>query len=380
MKYDWIAVGAGYTGAIVARELAERAGQKVLVIDRRDHIAGNAHDRRNDAGLLYHVYGPHIFHTNSRLVFEYLSRFTEWTPYEHRVLGVIDNRQVPIPFNFTSIEVLFPHAKAQSLKDALATRYGFGSKVTIKELLETDDDGLKEIAQFVYDNVFRGYTMKQWGLKPEELNNSVTARVPVNVSYDDRYFADTYQFMPKHGYTAMFEKILDHPNIHVSLNTEWSDVEPQHPDAKVLFTGAIDEFCGYKFGALPYRSLSFDLFTLKQPRHQAVAQVNYPNDHDFTRITEMAYLTGEWGPETVIAVEYPQAHKPGETVPYYPIPRPENTELHRRYLDEANATHRDIFYGGRLADYQYYNMDQAVGRALSLFEKEIGPAINFVSA
>jgi UDP-galactopyranose mutase len=375
MKYDWIIVGAGYTGAVIARELAQNAGKKVLLIDRRNHIAGNAHDARNEDGLLYHVYGPHIFHTNSQMVSDYLSKYTEWTFYEHRVLGVINERQVPIPFNFTSIDVLFSKDKATRLKNLLETKFGYGTKVTIQTLTESNDAELKEIADFVYQNVFLGYTTKQWGMPPEALNASVTARVPVNVSYDDRYFNDSFQFMPKHGYTKMFENILNHPNIHVELNTEWKDIKDNRNGAKVLFTGALDEFCDYKFGELPYRSLNFDFFTLKQPRHLAVAQLNYPNSQDYTRICEMNYLTGEFGDKTVISLEYPQAHIPGKTVPYYPIPRPDNLELHKKYVNLVKSSDPDIFFGGRLADYQYYNMDQAVGHALSMLQKEINAVI-----
>jgi len=375
MKFDWIIVGAGYTGAVLARELAEKADQKVLIIDRRDHIAGNAHDRRNEEGLLYHVYGPHIFHTNSNMVSGYLSRFTEWTPYEHRVLGVINDRQVPVPFNFTSIDILWPKAKAEALKTLLTEKYGYGTKVTIQTLKGEQDPALTEIADFVYRNIFLGYTTKQWGMPPEELNASVTARVPVNVSYDDRYFNDSFQFMPKHGYTVMFDRLLKHPNIRVELNTEWKEVASKRNGAKVIFTGALDEFCDYKFGALPYRSLRFDLCTLHQRQHQTVAQVNFPNSQDFTRITEMAHLTGEWGDKTIIAVEFPQAHVPGKTVPYYPIPRPDNLELHKRYATLVKETDPDIFFAGRLADYQYYNMDQAVARALTVMEKEVSKVI-----
>jgi UDP-galactopyranose mutase len=367
--YDWLIVGAGFTGAIAAERIARVHGLRVLLIESRDHIGGNAHDRRNEDGILHHVYGPHIFHTNASQIVDYLSQFTAWRPYEHRVVAMIRNRLVPIPFNLTSIEMLFDHRKAQRMRDALVATYGFGASTTIMKLRAETSGLLRELADFIYDNVFVGYTRKQWGVSPEELDASVTDRVPVRVSYDDRYFQDSFQNIPMDGYTQMFRNILVHERIDVLLQTHWTDVFSQVKAKNILFTGAIDEFCDYVLGPLPYRSLSFDLQTYRQPLHQPVAQVNYPNAEDFTRITEMSYLTGEKTDQTLVAIEYPKAHEPGATIPYYPIPRAENQELHREYLRIAAARFPHVYFAGRLADYRYYNMDQAAGRALSFVRK-----------
>ena len=367
--YDYLIVGAGYTGVILAERLASQCDKRVLVVDRRDHIAGNAHDRRNEAGVLYHRYGPHIFHTNAPQVVEYLSRFTDWIPYEHRVVGVIDGRLVPIPFNLTSLAILFPEAEARRLGDLLVSAYGIDQKVPILKMRESPHQGVRDLAEFIYRNVFHGYTTKQWGLTPEQLSPSVTSRVPVHVSYDDRYFQDSFQKMPAAGYTAMFERMLAHPNIAVSLDTDYRDVRSQVAYDRLIYTGAIDEFFGYELGGLPYRSLRFDFQTYRQRQHQSVGQVNYPVSHDYTRITEMGHLTQEWGQATTVAIEYPQAHRRGETEPYYPIPRDENQQLHDRYLEFARREAGDVLFAGRLGDYRYYNMDQAAARALTLFEK-----------
>jgi UDP-galactopyranose mutase len=367
--HDWLIVGAGFTGAIAAQILAAEHGQRVLVIDQRDHIAGNAHDRRNEDGILYHLYGPHIFHTNSHQIADYLSGFTQWRPYEHRVLAMIKNRLVPVPFNFTSIEMMFDHRKAQMMKDALIARYGMGGNTTIMKLRDEPSEILRELADFVYENVFLGYTTKQWGFGPEQLSSSVTDRVPVRVSYDDRYFQDTFQNMPLHGYTHMFENMLAHPNIHVELQTQWQDMARGAKFRNILFTGAMDEFCDYELGPLPYRSLSFDIQTYRQPAHQPVAQVNYPNAENFTRITEMFHLTGERHDKTLVMIEYPQAHLPGQTTPYYPIPHAQNEALHKQYEALAAARFPHVHFAGRLADYRYYNMDQAAGRAMSFVRK-----------
>lgn len=372
MRYDLLIVGAGCTGAVIAERMASQLDKKVLVIDRRDHIGGNAYDRRNEHGVMVHQYGPHIFHTNAQRVVDYLSKFTQWMVYEHRVVGLVDGRLIPIPFNLTSLAILFPRVEAELLSRLLVDSYGMEQKVPILKMLESPDHGMRELADFIYRNVFHGYTSKQWGLAPEQLSPSVTARVPVHVSYDDRYFQDRFQHMPKRGYTAMFERMLDHPNITVLLNAGYEVVKDQVDYDQLLYTGAIDEFFNYELGALPYRSLRFDFQTYKQRQHQPVAQVNYPMSHDFTRITEMGHLSQEWGETTTVAIEYPQAHKPGKTVPYYPVPRDENTAMHRRYLDFAAKEARNVVFGGRLGDYRYYNMDQAVAGALSLFAKRFG--------
>jgi UDP-galactopyranose mutase len=369
--YDWLIVGAGYTGSVMAERLATQCGKTALVIDRRNHIAGNAHDRYNDAGVLYHQYGPHVFHTNAPFIADYMSQFTEWMPYEHRTLGNIDGRLIPIPFNLTSLQILFPKAEAERLGQILIDTYGMEQKVPILKMRENPVQGIRDLADFIYQNVFYGYTTKQWGLEPEQLSPSVTARVPVFVSYDDRYFQDTFQNMPKEGYTRMFQRMLDRDGIDVSLNTDIKDIGDEISYDRLLYTGAIDEYFGYSLGELPYRSLNFDFQTYRQRNHQAVAQLNYPMSHDFTRISEMGHMTQQWSDVTTVAIEYPIAHVPGQTEPYYPIPRDENQELHNKYVDLARREAGNAIFCGRLGDYKYYNMDQAIGRALSVFEKQI---------
>jgi UDP-galactopyranose mutase len=369
--YDWQIIGAGFVGATIAERIAAQLNQRVLLVDRRDHVGGNAYDRVNEHGHLIHQYGPHIFHTNAAPIATYLSRFTEWLDYEHRVLGLIDGRLVPIPFNLTSIDILFPPAEAASLKDTLIATYGMDQKVPILTLKQSPDAAIAALAGFIYDNVFDGYTRKQWGIGPEELSPSVTGRVPVHISYDDRYFQDKFQKMPRLGYSHLFENMLRHDNIEVALETTIPNRDLIASASKVLYTGAIDEFFDYCFGPLEYRSLSFDFRTYQQGRHQAVGQVNYPVSGDYTRITEFAQLTGQSDSSTTVAIEFPKPHIPGETVPYYPVPRDINKTLYAKYKDLAATAAPHVLFAGRLADYQYYNMDQAVGRGLSVFEKEI---------
>jgi UDP-galactopyranose mutase len=372
--YDWLIVGAGFTGAVVAERIASELGQKVLVIDRRQHIAGNAFDEPHESGCLVHRYGPHIFHTNSKLVWNYLSRFTSWRPYYHHVLGFVDGRQVPIPFNLNSIDALFPHGMANRLSEKLVSRFGFGTKVPILKLRCEQDEELKFLADYVYKKVFEGYTLKQWELKPEQLDAGVTARVPIYVSRDDRYFQDTYQAMPLEGYSALFRRLLDHKNIDVELGVEWKDARQSHPRARVVFTGAIDEFFGFEFGALPYRSLRFE--TLAAPAWQGlpVGTVNYPSEFDFTRVTDQRHLSGSPDDQPVLIYEYPEAHAPGVNERYYPVPTADSSRLLKPYLDRAQELDGRVFFAGRLGDYAYYNMDQACARALTLFEKRIAQA------
>jgi UDP-galactopyranose mutase len=372
-KLDWIVVGAGFTGATFAERMAA-AGRRVLLIDRRPHIGGNAYDVNNDHGILVHRYGPHLFHTNSEVVWKYLSAFTDWRPYEHRVLGLVEGHLVPIPFNLSSLATLFPDESAMRIKETLVAQYGFGSKVPILKLKESSDLVLREFAEYVYCNVFERYTFKQWQLRPEQLSPSVTARVPVYISYDDRYFQDTYQAMPLNGYTVMFNRMLTHPNLNVDLGIEWKKIAATVSAERILYTGAIDELLGYRFGALPYRSLHFEESTLDEIQHQQVATVNYPNNYEYTRTTEQKIITGQKAPMTTLITEYPRAHEPGRTIAYYPIPRDENQLLYARYLEAARAEFPSMLFAGRLADYQYYNMDQACARALKLASDNGGPA------
>jgi UDP-galactopyranose mutase len=368
MKFDWLIVGAGYSGAVLAERIASQRDQKVIVVDSRDHIAGNAYDEINEAGIIVHKYGPHIFHTNSDRVWNYLSRFTNWRSYEHRVLGSVQGKLVPIPFNLNSLDALFSQEVSRRLEKLLVEAYGRDANVPVLKLREHPDADIRNLAEFVYENVFKNYTIKQWNLKPEQLDPSVTARVPVVIGRDDRYFHDAFQAMPDAGYTVMFSRMLAHPNITLALGVNGNDATKDVEFDRMIFTGPIDEFFGNMHGPLPYRSLRFEFETLEQEVFQPAGTINYPNDYNFTRITEQKYLTGQRSAKTTIIREYPQVHVPGRTIPYYPIPRDENREIYRKYQMEAQKAGRSVLFCGRLADYKYYNMDQAVASALSLFQ------------
>lgn len=383
--FDFIIVGAGLSGSVMAERIARVMDRKVLVIEKRSHVAGNVYDRFDEKGILIHQYGPHIFHTKLRHVWDYLSRFTEWRFYHHRVLGHIDGRLAPIPFNLNTLHQLLPGKMADRLEDKLVRTFGFPTKVPILKLRESDDDELKMLADYIYEKVFLHYTTKQWGMRPEDLDPSVTGRVPVSISRDDRYFQDAYQGMPAHGYTAMIERMLDHPNIKLLLNTDYREVlETDWADGtvklfgqpfagKLIFTGKIDELFEYEFGELPYRSLRFEFETIRQEQYQPVGTVNYPNEYAFTRITEFKHLTGQRHPYTTIVREYPQVYEkdvPGRDIPYYPIPRPENQERYKLYLRKAQQFDRLILLG-RLAEYTYYDMDACVAKALKVFEQQV---------
>ena len=371
VKVDWLIVGAGYTGAVLAERIASQLGQKVLVIERRDHIAGNAYDYYDPHGILVHRYGPHIFHTNSKRVWDYLSQFTEWRPYYHRVRALIEGKEIPLPFSLASLRALFSERLANKLEEKLIAHCGYGARVPILKLREAEDPDLRFLADYVYRHVFEGYTLKQWGLRPEELSPTVTARVPVLVSYDERYFQDTYQAMPKEGYTALFRRMLSHHNIKVLLKADWREVEGEVCFDRMVFTGPIDEFFGYLHGSLPYRSLRFELEHHPRLYVQEVGQMNYPNEYPYTRITEFKHLTGQdYLPHTTLAYEYPEAYEPGKNEPYYPVPKEENEERYQLYLKEAERL-KAVIFAGRLGDYRYYNMDQAVARALKLFEEVV---------
>ncbi|BDA72719.1 UDP-galactopyranose mutase [Rivularia sp. IAM M-261] len=371
MKVDWLIVGAGFSGCILAERIASQLGQRVLLMDKRDHIGGNAYDYYNEHGILIHKYGPHIFHTKSKKVWDYLSQFTEWRPYFHHVLGVVEGKKVPIPFNLNSLYALFPPKYAEKLEEKLLDNFGFGVKVPILKLKESANGELEFLANYIYNNVFVRYTAKQWELKPEELDKAVTGRVPVYISRDDRYFQDPYQAMPKYGYTEMFRKMLAHPNIKVLLNADYREVINDIKFNRMVYTGPVDTFFDYMHGELPYRSLRFSFETLDQEHYQEVGTVNYPNEYDITRITEQKYLSGQTSPKTTLVKEYPQAYVPGINDPYYPVPREENRARYELYLKEANKLNGSVVFAGRLAEYKYYDMDQAALRALSLFEKEV---------
>ncbi|HEX3399257.1 MAG TPA: UDP-galactopyranose mutase [Acetobacteraceae bacterium] len=373
-RRDWLIVGAGFTGAVLAERIASELDQSVLVIDRRNHIGGNAYDSREDA-LLVHRYGPHIFHTNSTRVWEYLSRFTEWRPYFHHVLGIVDGKHVPVPFNLNSILALFPPRMADRLCETLVQRYGFGQKVPILKLRAEQEPDLRFLADYVYSKVFEGYTLKQWGMRPEDLGPGVTARVPILISRDDRYFQDRYQAMPRDGYTALFRRLLDHPRITVELGSEYSDAMASTRFDRVIFTGPIDEFFDYSHGPLPYRSLRFERRSEARHAGLPVGTVNYPNEFEFTRISDQRHLSGELDAAPLLITEYPGQYVPGVNEPYYPIPTEATGALLARYQTDATELDGKVFFAGRLGDYSYYNMDQACARALALFEKRIVPLV-----
>ena len=361
-RYDYLIVGAGFAGSVLAERLASQHGAKVLLIDRRDHVGGNAYDEPNEAGILYHKYGPHIFHTNSEQVWDYLSQFTEWRPYEHKVRAYVRDQLVPIPINRDTLNLLFD---AGLETDEDAERFLASRAEPVDEITTSEDVVINAVGQELYELFFRGYTRKQWGLDPSELDKQVTSRIPTRTNTDDRYFGDTFQAMPLHGYTKMFEAMLDHPLIEKRLGTDYREVKDEVDYDHLIFTGPIDEYFDFRFGKLPYRSLKFDHQTLSQERFQPVAVVNYPaEDVPFTRISEYKHLTGQESDVTTITYEYPSA----EGDPYYPIPRPENQELFKRYEALADAT-ENVTFVGRLATYRYYNMDQIVGQALATFRR-----------
>ena len=360
--FDYLIVGAGFAGSVLAERLATVAGKRVLLCDKRNHIGGNAYDHYNEAGILVHKYGPHIFHTNSRDVFEYLSTFTEWRQYEHHVLASVDGQLIPIPINLETINRFYNlNLSATQMESFLQTLAEPCEKVRTSE-----DVVVSKVGRELYEKFFRNYTRKQWDLDPSELDAAVTARLPVRFNRDCRYFSDTYQAMPLHGFTRMFENMLDDPNITICLNTDYRDIATEVSFNQMIFTGPVDEFFDYRFGKLPYRSLHFKHETHDKERFQSNAVVNYPNEHLYTRITEFKYLTGQVHPKTSIVYEFARA----EGDPYYPVPKPENQELYRKYKQLADAT-PGVHFVGRLATYKYYNMDQVTGQALSVFKKTL---------
>ena len=357
--FDFIIVGAGFAGSVLAERLSN-CGNKILLIDKRNHVGGNAYDYYNNDGILIHKYGPHIFHTNSKDVFDYLGKFTKWRPYEHRVLASVDGQLVPIPINLTTINKLYNLNLSSEELDNF-----YASKAEKISLVRTSEDVVvSKVGRELYEKFFRGYTRKQWNLDPSQLDASVTSRVPVRSNKDDRYFTDTFQAMPLHGYTKMFEKMLSHTNIKVMLNTDYKEIIGDIPFRKMIYTGPVDYYFNYCYGKLPYRSLEFKFQTIYSEKFQETGTINYPNEQAYTRITDFKYLTGQVHQHTAIVYEYPQA----EGDPYYPIPRPENADLYKKYQQLALAS-PDTFFAGRLATYKYYNMDQVVAQALTLFKK-----------
>ena len=371
-----IIVGAGLSGATIARLFAD-SGKDVTVVDKRSTIGGNAYDFVDKNGITVQPYGPHIFHTKEKEVFDFLSKFTEWNAYEHKVLANIKGKFVPVPFNLTSLFACFPKAKAERIYNILTTEVGFDKKVPILQLKEHKNAEIREFADYVYNNIFYKYTKKQWKMKPEDLGEAVMSRVPVYVSYEDRYFTDDYQFMPKKGFTEMITNMLRHPHIRLKLNTDADKIisfengeiyfEGTKFDGIVVYTGRVEEIFGYKFGALPYRTLKFKFKTLNRSSFQKAAVVNYTTSHKFTRITEFTKFTCDKKDKTVIVKEYSKKCKKGD-MPYYPVPTEKNCKLYDTYLNEA-AKYKKLYLLGRLANYKYINMDIAVYNAMKMFDK-----------
>lgn len=358
IMFDYLVVGAGFAGAVTAERMARGYGKKVLVVDRREHVGGNAYDHYDNAGLLVHRYGPHIFHTNSEQVFQYLSQFTAWRQYEHRVLASVDGQLVPIPINLDTVNLLY----GLNLRSEPEVEAFFAARAEVRPSIRTSEDVVvSKVGRDLYEKLFRNYTRKQWGKDPSELDAQVTARIPVRTNRDDRYFTDRFQAMPKHGYTRMFENMLDHPNIRLELGCDFKDAIKDVKFREVIYSGPVDEFFDFRFGQLPYRSLRFQHQTLSTQYLQPVAVINYPNEHAYTRITEFKHLTGQSHRQTSVVYEYPASS--GD--PYYPVPTPENAALYKRYAELA-ASHSRVHFVGRLATYKYYNMDQVVAQALTL--------------
>jgi UDP-galactopyranose mutase len=358
--YDFLVVGAGFAGSVLAERLARQLGKRVLVCDKRPHVGGNAYDCLDAAGVLIHKYGPHIFHTASQRIFSYLSKFTKWRAYEHRVLAHVDGKLLPFPINVDTVNGLY----GLSLTPAELEEWFRARAEPMGHCLTSEDAVVSKIGRELYEKFFRNYTRKQWGLDPSQLDAAVAARVPARCNHDDRYFTDEYQFMPLHGYTRMFEAMLDHPRIDTVLGVGYAELAHDVRWREMVYTGPIDAFFDFRYGKLPYRSLRFEFVTYDHPRHQPGAVINYPNEHEYTRVTELKYLTGQVHPKTSLVYEYPQA----EGEPYYPVPRPENAALYRRYKALADATPH-VRFVGRLATYRYYNMDQVVGQALAMFDQ-----------
>ncbi len=359
-SYDYIIAGAGLAGGVLAERLANGMGKRVLILDKRDHIAGNTYDFHDEAGILIHKYGPHIFHTNSTEVVQYLSKFTEWRSYEHRVLASVDGKLLPIPINLDTINRMY-----DLNLDAAGMQQFLSSRVEVAASIRTSEEiCVSRIGRELYEKFFRSYTRKQWGLDPSELDASVAGRIPVRYDRDDRYFTDSFQAMPLDGYTRMFERMLDARSITIRTGVNYAEIAKLYPGAKTIFTGPVDEFFDYRFGPLPYRSLEFKHQSFDREWYQPVAVVNYPNDHAYTRVTEFKYLTGQQSAKTSVVFEYPRA----EGDPYYPIPRPENAALYARYKELADRQ-ENVQFVGRLATYRYYNMDQVVAQALVTYRK-----------
>jgi len=361
----YLIIGSGFAGSVIAERIANVLGKRVLIVEKRNHIGGNCYDFKDENGIIVHKYGPHIFHTNFKEVWDYLSHFTDWIYYQHKVLGFINGKLVPIPFNLNSLYELMPLKLAEGLEEKLINNFGYNKEIPILGLRKTDDKDLKFLADFIYEKVFLHYTEKQWGIKPEEIDPLVTARVPVVISRDDRYFQDKYQGIPKDGYTKMFEKMLK--NIEVQLNTDFKEIKDKIKYDLLIYTGPIDEFFDYKYGKLDYRDLKIEFKTLNQEGYQPAAVVNYPNEYNFTRITEFKkFDICNKSKKTTIGIEYPG----NSGFMAWPVLNERNREIFKKYWQEAEKLKEEnIYFVGRLAEYKYYDMDDAVKNSLELFKR-----------
>jgi len=379
--FNYIIIGAGFAGSVIAERIASVLNKKVLIVEKRNHIGGNCWDYTDKNGIIVHKYGPHLFHTNHKDVFAYLSNFTTWHNYHHKVLAFIDGVEVPIPFNFNSMDMLFPGEIAEKFKKKLLKNYRYSTRISILELRKAKDKDLQSLAKYIYKKIFENYTKKQWGIHPDIIHTEVLERVPVIIGKDNRYFQDRYQAVPEYGYTKIFERMLEHPNITIQLNTDFKKVlnldtetgnvyfQKQIFKGKVIFTGMIDELFNYKFGPLLYRTLEFRFKTIKKEFYQKVATVNYPNDYKFTRITEFKHIHPVNIPITKIVFEYPRKYRVGD-IPYYPLFTEKAREKYYKYLEIAKKI-KNLILVGRLAEYRYYDMDDVVKRALDVFTDKI---------
>jgi len=370
-SFDWLVVGAGLTGATLAERIASQLGQTVLVIDRRSHIAGNIYDIVDENGIRVHRYGAHIFHTSSETVWRYLSEFTDWRAYEHKVVASVSGRLVPLPCNLNTLDALLGEKDAAPLARALIEEFSFGARIPILRLIEHEDRRLAELGSFLYDSVFVNYTIKQWGRRPEDLDPAVTARVPVVISRDNRYFRDPHQALPADGYTAMVSRMLDHDRITVALSSDFDAIGASLRYKRLVFTGPIDDYFKAVYGPLPYRSLRFEDTELPLGPYQPMAVVNYPNEHAFTRIIEHAHFGGPVTGSTLITREYPEEYRPSRNEPYYPVPMEDSRLLYRRYAALLAEVAPATVFAGRLARYRYLDMDQAVNHALQIFKRTV---------
>ncbi|MHA1380649.1 MAG: UDP-galactopyranose mutase [Candidatus Helarchaeota archaeon] len=370
MIIDYVVVGSGFSGIVVAERISNDLKKEVLLIEKRNHIGGNCYDYYNDDGILIQKYGPHIFHTNYKEVWNYLSQFTEWNSYKHKVLAVIDDKKIPLPFNLNSIYMLFDIDKAKKLEIKLTNNYGLSTKVPILNLRKSNDKDIRLLAEFIYEKVFLNYNIKQWGMRPEQLDTSVTERIPVVISKDNNYFQDEYQGIPKNGYTKIFKRMLASKNIRILLNTDYKKVINSIKYKMLIYTGPIDYFFDYKHGKLPYRSMQFKFETKKKEIYQESAVINYPNDNKFIRITEYKHLTGQKHFYTTISKEFPINYYRERNVPCYPIPTKKNLYLYKKYKADSLRL-SDVIFLGRLAEYKYYNMDEVINKALIIFKEKI---------